>query len=63
MCSSDLIELKGQLPEGAAIDDPLFAVMADPAKLEIIDAAELEARKAFPDKTIWGGSFYKPYRP
>lgn len=60
---SAAVELKAQLPEGAAIDDPLFAVMADPAKLEMIDAAKIEARKAFPDKTYWGATFYKPYQP
>ncbi len=59
----DAVELKAQLPEGATIDDPLFAVMADAAKLEIIDAAVIEARKAFPGKRFWGGGFYKPYRP
>lgn len=57
------VELKAQIPDGAIIDDPLFAVMADAAKLEIINAAETEARKAFPDQTYWGGGFYKPYQP
>ncbi len=59
----DAVELKAQLPDGATIDDPMFAVMADPAKLAAVDAAESEARKAFPEKTFWGGGFYKPYKP
>lgn len=58
----DAVDLKARLAEGSTIDDPLFAVLADPEKLAVIEAAQETARDAFPDKTFWGGVIYKPYR-
>lgn len=58
----DAVQLKDRLPPGATIDDPHFPIIADAAKLALLNAAEAEARKAFPDQTMWGGGRYMPYR-
>jgi hypothetical protein len=55
------VQLQTKLPEGTSIPDPLFSVLADPAKAEAVEAAENEAQKAFPDQMFWGGTMYQPY--
>ncbi|MGV0820239.1 hypothetical protein [Martelella sp. AMO21009] len=57
----DAVELQSRLPEGAVLDDELFLLLADKAKLEQVEAAAKTARGAFPDKMFWGGSMYHPY--
>ncbi|TPL06689.1 hypothetical protein [Mesorhizobium sp. B2-4-11] len=59
---SDAISLKASLPKGATIDDPIFSAVADERKQGRLLAAEKSARAKYPDVSLWGGNFYKPYR-
>lgn len=56
------IKLKGQLPEGATLADPVFNAANDPELLEDLTEARNRARGAFPDQRSWGGGMYMPYQ-
>jgi hypothetical protein len=55
------VEQWRNLEEGLNLDDPVLAAVSDPALLDELQAIQLEARAAFPDRTLWGGGMYVPY--
>jgi hypothetical protein len=56
------ISLREKLPENSTINDPLFEALADVAKFGEVKKAEEAAKALFPDKMLWVGGLYHPYR-
>lgn len=56
------VELKSSLPSGTDIGDPLFDAVSSKEKFDKLQEATKIARAAFPDKSLWGGGSYYPYK-
>lgn len=56
------VELKASLPEGSSLDDPVFQAVANETLAAELEAARQDARNNFPDKMMWGGAIYHPYK-
>lgn len=55
-------ELKAAMPEGSSLDDPIFnAAMEDAHRKSLLTEIDT-ARKMFPERHVWGGTRYIPYR-
>lgn len=56
------IDLRQSLPSGSNIEDPVFNAVSDQSRSQKLDSVIKEARKVYPDKSLWGGNLYQPYR-
>lgn len=56
------VELSAKLPAGSSLGDPVFdAVKSADLKSALRDRT-MKARELFPEKRIWGGGIYYPYK-
>jgi len=55
------VQLKKRLPEEARIPDPLFDPLADEEKVGAVRRFEEDARKSFPEITLWAPARFRPY--
>lgn len=56
------VKLKATLPEGSSIDDPIFNAVSATDKQDALSKAMADAKNTFPDRMIWGGGMYHPYK-
>lgn len=56
------MELKAALPSGTSIGDPIFDAVSDQERSDRLKEVVQKARSAYPDKMIWGGGLYHPYK-
>lgn len=56
------VDLKSSLPDGTDIGDSLFDAVSSKEKFDKLQEATKAARSAFPDKSLWGGGSYYPYK-
>lgn len=56
------LDLKVALPKGQTLDDSIFVSISDPELKTKLDAEIKKAQKLYPEKRIWGGNTYRPYK-
>lgn len=56
------LRLASRLPAGTEIKDPLFAPLSDANKRAQVEQAEMAAREAFPERTVWTDPIFKPLK-
>lgn len=56
------IDLAKVMPKGSSLGDPVFDALTDSNLLSALEERTDQARALFPDKMVWGGGTYFPYK-
>lgn len=56
------VELKEMLPSGSEVSDPVFRAVSERSFSDLLVNAESEAQARYPNKGLWGGTPYFPYK-
>ena len=56
------VELSAKLPAGSSLGDPIFDSVKSTDLKDALRDRTMKARELFPEKRIWGGGIYYPYK-